>query len=138
MSTNGGASFYEGPRQPPLNRVEFFWRLLRHLAFALSIVLAFLLVGMFGYKWIVKVPTWADAFLNAAMLMGGMGPVATITTESGKLFAGFYALIAGLVFVAVAGIMLTPVVHRTLHRFHWSDQGDSDEPTSASDADDKE
>ena len=62
---------------------------------------------------------WVDAFLNAAMLLGGMGPVHLPLTEAGKLFAGFYALYAGLVLIVVAAILISPVVHRVLHRFHW-------------------
>ena len=62
-----------------------------------------------------------DAFLNAAMLLGGMGPVNAPRTEAGKIFAAFYALYAGLVFLATAAILFTPVLHRVLHRFHWDD-----------------
>jgi len=65
---------------------------------------------------------WRDAFLNAAMLMGGMGPVESPQTEGGKLFAGFYALYAGLVFIVVTGIILAPLIHRLLHRFHWDQE----------------
>ena len=60
-----------------------------------------------------------DAFLNAAMLMGGMGPVDAPRTDGGKLFAGVYALYAGLVFLVGAGLIFAPVVHRVLHKFHW-------------------
>ena len=69
-------------------------------------------------------PAWIDAFVNAAMLLGGMGPVNPLQTDAGKLFAGLYALYAGLVFLAVAGLLLAPFAHRLLHWFHWdSDQG---------------
>ncbi|MEP7325310.1 MAG: hypothetical protein ABI836_05110, partial [Gemmatimonadota bacterium] len=64
---------------------------------------------------------WRDAFENAAMLLGGMGPVNTPTTNEGKLFAGFYALYAGLVFLVVAAILLTPMVHRIMHKLHWEE-----------------
>ena len=60
-----------------------------------------------------------DAFLNTAMLLGGMGPVHMPRTDAGKLFAGLFALYAGLVFIATAALLLGPVVHRVLHRFHW-------------------
>ena len=62
---------------------------------------------------------WRDAFLNTAMLMGGMGPVDAPKTPGGKLFAGLYALYAGLVFLIVAGVLLAPVLHRILHYLHW-------------------
>lgn len=79
-----------------------------------------LVIGMAGYQYFEALG-WRDAFLNAAMLLGGMGPVETPRTSSGKLFAGLYALYAGLVFLIVAGILFAPVVHRLLHRFHWDD-----------------
>jgi hypothetical protein len=62
---------------------------------------------------------WRDAFLNTAMLLGGMGPVDPPHTNGGKMFAGWYALYAGLVFIVTAGLLLAPAVHRVLHRFHW-------------------
>jgi hypothetical protein len=62
---------------------------------------------------------WLDAFLNASMLLGGMGPVATPQTDAGKLFAGVYAMYCGLFLIIAAGIILTPVLHRFLHAFHY-------------------
>ncbi len=73
---------------------------------------------MFGYRWFEHL-SWVDAFLNAAMLLGGMGPVHPPQTVAGKLFAGFYALYAGLAFLVTAGLLFTPVLHRLLHHFHW-------------------
>jgi hypothetical protein len=75
---------------------------------------------MLGYHAFERLG-WLDAFLNAAMLLGGMGPVATPVTEGGKLFAGCYALYCGLVVIVVAGIVLAPVAHRILHRFHFEE-----------------
>lgn len=82
-----------------------------------------LAVGMFGYGHYEGLG-WRDAFLNAAMLLGGMGPVETPQTNGGKLFAGLYALYAGLVFLVVIGIVFAPLVHRFLHRFHseWDEE----------------
>ena len=76
-----------------------------------------LLLGMALYHWQEGLD-WADAFLNAAMLMGGMGPVDRVSTTTGKWLIGSYALFAGLVFIVMAGIMIGPVVHAVLHRFH--------------------
>jgi hypothetical protein len=73
---------------------------------------------MAGYAYFERLG-WRDAFLNAAMLLGGMGPVETPITPGGKIFAGCYALYAGLVFIVTTGIMGAPVVHRLLHQFHW-------------------
>ncbi len=81
-----------------------------------------LVMGMAGYEYFESL-RWRDAFLNAAMLLGGMGPVETPQTPGGKVFAGLYALYAGLVFLIVAGIVFAPVVHRLLHRFHWDGDG---------------
>jgi hypothetical protein len=93
-------------------------RLLLHFAAATGLVLVSLMIGMAGYVRFEHL-TWLDAFLNAAMLLGGMGPVETPQTSGGKLFAGVYALYAGLLFLVVAGLVLAPVVHRILHKFHF-------------------
>ena len=100
-------------------------RLIRHGAIAGILVLASLGMGMAGYMGFEKLSA-VDAFLNASMILGGMGPVATISTPGGKIFAGLYALYSGLVFLVVGALLLAPVVHRVLHKFHWeiSDQQD--------------
>jgi hypothetical protein len=96
--------------------------MLVHVGVAQVVVAISLLAGMIGYRHYEHM-SWLDAFLNSAMLLGGMGPVKTDgLSEPGKLFAGLYALYAGLVFIAVMGIMLAPVVHRVLHRFHWAQE----------------
>jgi hypothetical protein len=76
-----------------------------------------LALGMAIYHWVERL-AWPDAFLNAAMLLGGMGPVDPLHTTLGKWLAGCYALLAGVVFLVLAGVMLAPVVHHALHRFH--------------------
>jgi len=91
--------------------------MLGHLGIATALVAFSLLMGMIGYVYFESL-SWTDAFLNAAMLLGGMGPVNAPMTEGGKLFAGWYALYAGLIFLIVAGVLGAPVVHRVLHRFH--------------------
>jgi hypothetical protein len=97
------------------------WHLAAHMASRAVILLPLgvltLGIGMAIYHWTEGLP-WPDAFLNAAMLLGGMGPVDAIHTTAGKWFAGFYALFAGVVFLVVAGVMLVPVIHHVLHRFH--------------------
>jgi len=113
---------YEHRRERLLPRKAFLWRLAKHVAAALLVVLGSLVGGMAGYIHFERL-SWLDAFLNAAMLLGGMGPVESPATPGGKLFAGLYALYAGMVFLVVASLILAPVVHRVLHRFHWEDKG---------------
>jgi hypothetical protein len=109
---------YERRTARPISRRHFVLRMVRHGAVALSIVGVSLGIGMWGYGYYEGL-RWRDSFLNAAMLLGGMGPVNDPVTDGGKVFAGLYALYAGLVFIVTAGLLLAPVVHRVLHRFHW-------------------
>ena len=109
---------YESRKHPPLSRAHFFRRVARHFAAAMGLVLGSLLVGMAGYVHFENL-SWRDAFLNSAMLLGGMGPVDPPRSNGGKLFAGFYALYAGLIFLIAAAVIFTPLLHRMLHKFHW-------------------
>jgi hypothetical protein len=112
---------YETKHQTPLTRRSFAQRLIGHLLVALGLVVGSLAMGMVGYKIFEKLP-WIDAFLNAAMLLSGMGPVNAPLTFAGKLFAGLYALYSGLVFLITAALVFTPILHRLLHRFHWNEK----------------
>jgi len=85
--------------------------------FSQALVAVALGIGMAGYHFIENMG-WVDAFVNAAMILSGMGPVGTLQTDAGKIFAGCYALFSGLVFITVTGIVLAPVAHRALHKFH--------------------
>ena len=87
----------------------------------MGLLLGSLALGMAGYMYFEHLP-WRDAFLNAAMLLGGMGPVDPPKSDGGKLFAGLYALYAGLLILVTAGVVLAPVLHRLLHRFHWAEE----------------
>jgi hypothetical protein len=111
---------YESHKTPPLPQRQFLHRLALHVAVSQLLAVMSLLAGMAGYMHYEHL-AWRDAFLNAAMLLGGMGPVNAPLTDAGKLFAGFYALYAGLVFLIVVGIMLAPILHRLLHTFHWEE-----------------
>lgn len=117
---------YEHRSQPLLPREVFLLRVLRHGALALSLIAFSLLLGMTGYHVLERL-SWLDAFLNSTMLLGGMGPVNPLSTSAGKLFAGFYALYSGLVFITVAGVVSAPVLHRLLHRFHLETEGGEDD-----------
>lgn len=112
---------YEPRTHPPLPRHRFVRRVLGHAVAALAVLLLSLGLGMAGYMYFEQL-AWRDAFLNAAMLMGGMGPVDAPRTDGGKLFAGVYALYAGLVFLIAASLLLAPIVHRVLHKFHWEQE----------------
>ena len=108
---------YEHRRQPPLSRHRFLWRLGRHFALAALLLGLSLWIGMAGYEHFEHLE-WHDAFENACMLLGGMGPVNNPVTSAGKLFAGWYALYCGMVFIVTASVILAPVVHRMLHLLH--------------------
>ena len=109
---------YEPKAHPLLPRHLFVRRVLFHAAAALALLLFSLAIGMAGYEYFEQLP-WRDAFVNSAMLMGGMGPVDVPLTDGGKVFAGLYALYAGLVFIVAASLIFAPIVHRVMHRFHW-------------------
>ena len=110
---------YDHRSQPPLTRVAFAARMLHH--FLLAIGFRRLVLG-WGNGWagdLREGVSLHDAFLNAAMLLGGMGPTEPHpTTAGGKIFAGLYALYAGLFFLVIMGVLFAPVLHRLLHRFH--------------------
>lgn len=108
---------YESRHQPLLHRAGFVRRVLRHAIAVLGLILASIAIGMAGYVGLERL-SWTDAFVETAMLLGGMGPIHAPQTEAGKLFAGLFALYAGLVFIVAAALLLGPVVHRLLHHFH--------------------
>jgi hypothetical protein len=112
---------YEAKSQPPLTRAGFARRWLAHAGLAFALLTLSLAIGVVGYMAFERLGFY-DAFLNAAMLLGGMGPVDPPHSVAGKLFAGLYALYAGLMFIATAVLLVTPLLHRLLHRFHWSER----------------
>ncbi len=116
---------YESRTSSPISSLHFAYRMLLHgLALAL-LLLGSLTIGMAGYMHYEQL-AWRDAFLDSAMLLGGMGPVHPPQTDAGKLFAGCYALYAGLVFIIGVSIVLGPSLHRMLHLFHWDDASGTD------------
>ncbi len=74
-------------------------------------------IGVIGYHWLAGLP-WIDALVEAALILGGMGPLHPLPNTAAKLFATAYALFSGLFFIAVIGVMLSPILHRIVHRFH--------------------
>lgn len=108
---------FEHKHEKLLPRREFLRRVTKYALVSFGLVVVSLFIGMLGYHQSEGMP-WIDAFLNSAMLMGGMGPVDTLHTDAGKLFAGVYALYCGMVLLIAVGIFAVPIVHRFLHHFH--------------------
>jgi hypothetical protein len=114
---------YEPKHRPLLSRRRFIRRAARHVGLAGIIVAIAVGIGTVGYATWGQLP-WLDAFLNASMILGGMGPVDRMETSAAKLFSALYALFSGLVFVGLVGIVLAPWVHRLLHWTHLEDRED--------------
>lgn len=110
-------AMFEHHHQPLLPRKAFARRILLYIGIALGIVLVSLSIGILGYHFVAGF-TWIDSLLNASMILGGMGPVNELTTLGSKIFASVYAIFSGVVFLLAFAVILTPVVHRFLHRFH--------------------
>jgi len=107
----------EHHRQPLALPRKYIARRLRSLAVAIGILLPSLGIGVLGYHFVGNL-AWIDALLNASMILTGMGPVDPLRTVAAKLFGSCYALFSGIVFITTAGVLLAPVVHRVLHKFH--------------------
>lgn len=108
---------YEHKKKPLISRRKFVGRVALSIAFALILVGLSLWAGAAGYHYLENMP-WIDALLSASMIAGGMGPVDALHTDAGKLFASFYAIYSGLFLIIVTGIVLAPVLHRVMHKFH--------------------
>jgi hypothetical protein len=108
---------FEHRREPLLPRPLFLRRILKFAGLSFSLAAVSLIIGIFGYRHFEGM-AWIDAFVNAAMILGGMGPIGELHTQGGKVFAGVYALYCGLIVVISMGILIAPVFHRFLHLFH--------------------
>ena len=113
-------SMYEHKDQPLLPRAQFIKRAVLHFCFSLSLIILSLGMGVIGYRVFEKY-SWLDSLMNAAMILSGMGVVDRPVTDTGKIFASLYALFSGVLFVAGAGIIFAPFVHRILHHLHLQD-----------------
>jgi hypothetical protein len=96
---------------------QFLLRVVKHVIVGLVFMFIALGIGVVGYHGLEGL-SWLDSFLNASMILGGMGPVAELQNPAAKLFAGFYALFAGLAFIGVVGVIVLPIAHRLLHLLH--------------------
>jgi sterol desaturase/sphingolipid hydroxylase (fatty acid hydroxylase superfamily) len=121
-------SHYETRREPVASPKRFARRLLRNGLWALAVVTAAQAIGMAGYMGFEGM-SFEDAFVNAAMILSGMGPMKTDLNSATKYFSGFYAIACGLLLFAVAGLLLAPVFHRLLHHFHMEGGGNLKEET---------
>ena len=99
----------------------FAKRMIVYVGVSILFIFAALLIGIAGYHWIAGLD-WIDSLLNASMILGGMGPVNSLSGAGAKVFASLYALFSGLVFIAIMGIILAPVVHRVIHKFHMEEE----------------
>lgn len=108
---------FETVEEPVASRPEFIVRLSFNFLVAALVIGASLYGGMLGYHVLVGL-SWMDSFVNASMILSGMGPLAPMATDAGKLFAGLYALYSGLVVVLASGLIIAPIAHRLLHRLH--------------------
>lgn len=108
---------FEPRHKPILSSKAFTQRMLCWTSLTLLLLAVSLLLGVLGYRYFEHM-SWTDALLNASMILGGMGPVSELHTQGGKLFASFYAIYSGLFLIFCGGLLLAPVFHRLLHRFH--------------------
>jgi hypothetical protein len=108
---------FEHAREPVISRRRFIWRMFIAIGLWLSLTLIGLVIGIAGYAIFEGMP-WVDAYVNAAMILSGMGPIGELKTTAGKIFAGTYAIFSGLIIVIATSFVLAPIFHRVLHRFH--------------------
>ncbi|MEP7378850.1 MAG: hypothetical protein ABI725_04735 [Chloroflexota bacterium] len=119
---------YENYGKPMLPRRAFLVRLAKHFLLTLGILFVWLAVGVAGYAFFAHLKP-VDAFLNAAMIAGGMGPVDKLTDDTAKVFAGIYAILSGVVIIGAAGVVLAPVLHRVLHALNLDVPDDDGAPS---------
>jgi hypothetical protein len=115
---------YEHRTDPLLTPMEFARRVISHFGYSILAIAIALGAGVIGYH-ILAGFGWIDSLLNASMILGGMGPVDPLKTNVAKIFASFYALFSGLVFIGVLGLLLAPFIHRVMHRLHMDYKEDS-------------
>ena len=108
---------FEHHKKPLISRREFISRQLRYTVFSLMVLIFSTGTGTIGYHFWGELP-WVDAFLNASMILTGMGPVDHLNTEAGKLFSAFYALFSGISFLTFIAVLFAPIYHRFLHKLH--------------------
>ena len=116
---------FEHKQEEVLSRAAFLLRMFRSFGVTVLIITFSLAMGSTGYHVFEGLP-WVDSLLNASMILTGMGPVDPMHSVEGKLFATIYSLYSGIAFLSVMAVMLAPVIHRAMHRFHLDDEDDKD------------
>ena len=117
---------FESKGQRVASQSVFYGRLARNALFSLGFVSVSLFIGTCGYIYFENMRL-VDAFANASMILASMGPLTPLLTTGGKIFASLYAIFSGLLLIGISTLMLAPVFHRILHRFHV-DEKDAEEP----------
>jgi hypothetical protein len=112
---------FERRHEPLASRQVFLRRAVTYFGLSIVIIGVSLGIGVLGYHFFENL-SWLDALLNASMILGGMGPVDPLRTDAGKLFASFYALFSGMVFLVAVGVLIAPIFHRFLHAFHVAEE----------------
>lgn len=112
---------YERKTTRPISPRAFTHRLAVHVALAIGLLVISLVIGVLGYHW-TEGYDWLDAFLASSMILTGMGPTGELHSAAAKIFASLFALYSGVVFLVIFGVVAAPLVHRMLHRFHFSEK----------------
>jgi hypothetical protein len=112
---------FETKSEPLARRGKFLFRLGLYWIISTTMIAVSLGIGILGYRYFAELP-WVDSLLNASMILTGMGPVSPMETDGAKIFASFYALFSGVVFLTATAVVLTPVLHRVMHRFHLAEE----------------
>ena len=115
---------WERRHEPLADVATYRSRLLQSAGIMLALITISLAIGMAGYHHFAHMASWIDCLYNAAMILGGMGPVAEMPDDAAKVFASLYAIYSGVVLLASVGVLISPVLHRVLHRFHLEAEGD--------------
>ncbi len=118
------ARHWERRHEPLADEATYRSRLLQSAGIMLALIWVSLAIGMAGYHHFAHMASWVDCLYNAAMILGGMGPVAEMPDDAAKVFASVYAIYSGVVLLASVGVLISPVLHRLLHRFHLEAEGD--------------
>jgi hypothetical protein len=118
----------ERRHEPLAPRERYHQRLLKSSLLAGSVIGVSLVIGILGYHYLGGIESWVDCLYSASMILGGMGPVADLKTNGGKVFASFYALYSGVALLTSVGVLIAPALHRALHRFHI-ETGEYEEPS---------